>query len=119
MVQTLPGSDRLMHLVQLPSFRWSVSDSQEFVVLFLNQSFFMGSGGLAQIFGRRPIVISSILFFALGSGLCGGANCMSMLIAGRAIQGIGGGGILAMTEIIVADLVPIRQRGAYMGAIGA
>ncbi|KAG8946148.1 hypothetical protein FRC04_012003 [Tulasnella sp. 424] len=79
----------------------------------------MGSGGLAQVFGRRPIVISSILFFALGSGLCGGASSMSMLIAGRAIQGIGGGGILATTEIVVADLVPLRQRGAYMGAIGA
>ncbi|KAG8946150.1 hypothetical protein FRC04_012005 [Tulasnella sp. 424] len=76
-------------------------------------------GGLAQIFGRRPIVIGSILFFALGSGLCGGANGMSMLIAGRTIQGIGGGGILAMGEIVVSDLVPLRQRGAYMGAIGA
>lgn len=42
-----------------------------------------------------------------------------MLIAGRTIQGIGGGGILAMVEIVVADLVPLRQRGTYMGSIGA
>ncbi|KIO20592.1 hypothetical protein M407DRAFT_29797 [Tulasnella calospora MUT 4182] len=76
-------------------------------------------GGLAQIFGRRPIVIGSILFFALGSGLCGGANNMTMLIAGRTIQGIGGGGILATSEIVVADMVPLRQRGAYMGIFGA
>ncbi|KAG8901972.1 hypothetical protein FRC01_009698, partial [Tulasnella sp. 417] len=75
--------------------------------------------GLAQIFGRRPIVIGSILFFALGSGLCGGASSMAMLIAGRTIQGIGGGGILATAEIVVADMVPLRQRGAYMGAFGA
>ncbi|KAG9050253.1 hypothetical protein FS837_006694 [Tulasnella sp. UAMH 9824] len=76
-------------------------------------------GGLAQIFGRRPIVIGSILFFALGSGLCGGASSMAMLITGRAIQGMGGGGILASAEIVVADMVTLRQRGAYMGAFGA
>ncbi|KAG8972869.1 hypothetical protein FRB90_010125, partial [Tulasnella sp. 427] len=76
-------------------------------------------GGLAQIFGRRPVVIGSLVFFALGSGLCGGASNMAMLIGGRTIQGIGGGGILAMTEIVVADLVPLRQRGTYMGVIGA
>ncbi|KIO20590.1 hypothetical protein M407DRAFT_220214 [Tulasnella calospora MUT 4182] len=76
-------------------------------------------GGLAQIFGRRPVVLGSLVIFALGSGLCGGANNMAMLIGGRAVQGIGGGGILAMTEIVVADLVPLRQRGTYMGVIGA
>ncbi|KIO20425.1 hypothetical protein M407DRAFT_29949, partial [Tulasnella calospora MUT 4182] len=76
-------------------------------------------GGLSQIFGRRPITIGSILLFALGSGICGGATNMAMLIAGRTIQGMGGGGILATSEIVVADMVPLRQRGAYMGAIGA
>ncbi|KAG8918932.1 hypothetical protein FRC01_001574 [Tulasnella sp. 417] len=76
-------------------------------------------GGLAQIFGRRPVVIGSIAFFALGSGLCGGAKNMDMLIAGRAIQGVGGGGILAMAEIVVADLVPLSERGNYMGIFGA
>ncbi|KIO16030.1 hypothetical protein M407DRAFT_234031 [Tulasnella calospora MUT 4182] len=76
-------------------------------------------GGLAQIFGRRPVVLGSIAFFALGSGLCGGAKGMNMLIAGRAIQGVGGGGILAMAEIIVADLVPLSERGNYMGIFGA
>ncbi|KAG9044554.1 hypothetical protein FS837_007959 [Tulasnella sp. UAMH 9824] len=76
-------------------------------------------GGLAQIFGRRPVVLGSIAFFALGSGLCGGAKNMNMLIAGRAIQGVGGGGILAMAEIVVADLVPLSERGNYMGIFGA
>ncbi|KAG8918820.1 hypothetical protein FRC01_001637 [Tulasnella sp. 417] len=77
------------------------------------------TGGLAQIFGRRPVVLGSLILFALGSGLGGGATNMNMLIAGRAIQGVGGGGILSLTEIIVADLVPLSQRGVYLGLIGS
>ncbi|KAG8927325.1 hypothetical protein FRC01_007660 [Tulasnella sp. 417] len=77
------------------------------------------TGGLAQIFGRRPIVIGSIGFFALGSGICGGASNMHMLIAGRAIQGVGGGGILSLSDIVVADLVPLNERGTFIGLFGA
>lgn len=44
---------------------------------------------------------------------------MNMLIAGRAIQGVGGGGIIALTDIIVADLVPLAERGPYLGIVGA
>ncbi|KAG9016030.1 hypothetical protein FRB90_003791 [Tulasnella sp. 427] len=77
------------------------------------------TGGLAQIFGRRPVVLASLIFFAVGSGIAGGAKSMNMLIAGRAVQGVGGGGILSLTEIVVADLVPLSQRGAYLGLIGA
>lgn len=91
------------------------------------------SGGLAQIFGRRPIVLGSLIFFAVGSAISATAQNMNMLIAGRskslrasvknsakpmslpsALQGIGGGGILSLTEIIVADLVPLRLRGPFM-----
>ncbi|KAG8896929.1 hypothetical protein FRB99_008573 [Tulasnella sp. 403] len=77
------------------------------------------SGGLAQIFGRRPVVLGSLLLFALGSALCGAAQNMNMLIGGRTVQGVGGGGILSLTEIVVADLVPLAQRGTYMGLIAA
>ncbi|KAG8927326.1 hypothetical protein FRC01_007661 [Tulasnella sp. 417] len=77
------------------------------------------TGGLAQIFGRRPIVLGSIAFFALGSGICGGATNMHMLIAGRAIQGIGGGGIMSLSNIVVADLVPLSERGTFIGIFGA
>ncbi|KAG8951997.1 hypothetical protein FRC04_005330 [Tulasnella sp. 424] len=77
------------------------------------------TGGLAQIFGRRPIVLGSIAFFALGSGICGGATSMHMLIAGRAVQGIGGGGILSLSDIVVADLVPLSERGNFIGLFGA
>ncbi|KAF8443975.1 major facilitator superfamily domain-containing protein [Boletus edulis BED1] len=63
------------------------------------------SGGFAQTFGRRPAVLLTIGLFALGSGICGGANSMNMLIAGRTVQGLGGGGIQSLTAIILADLV--------------
>ncbi|KIO20949.1 hypothetical protein M407DRAFT_80977 [Tulasnella calospora MUT 4182] len=77
------------------------------------------TGGLAQIFGRRPIVLGSVGFFALGSGICGGATNMHMLIAGRAIQGVGGGGIMSLSNIVVADLVPLSERGTFIGIFGA
>ncbi|QRV73239.1 major facilitator superfamily transporter [Ceratobasidium sp. AG-Ba] len=77
------------------------------------------SGGLAEIFGRRPIMLASLLLFAIGSAVCGAAQSMDMLIAGRTIQGIGGGGILTLTDIIVADLVPLAERGPFLGIVGA
>ncbi|KAL9715560.1 hypothetical protein Ac2012v2_000001 [Leucoagaricus gongylophorus] len=77
------------------------------------------SAHLANIFGRRSILLACILLFALGSALCGGAQSMNMLIGGRAVQGAGAGGILALTEIILSDLVPLKERGMYQGMIGS
>lgn len=76
------------------------------------------SGGLAQTFGRRPAILIAIGLFAVGSGVCGGANSMDMLIAGRTVQGLGGGDIQSLTGIILADLVPLQQRGIYTGLFG-
>jgi MFS family permease len=64
-------------------------------------------------------MLTSLVIFAIGSAICGAAPNMSALIAGRAIQGIGGGGILTLTDIIVADLVPLADRGPYLGIVGA
>ncbi|KAG8703167.1 hypothetical protein FRC09_004312 [Ceratobasidium sp. 395] len=77
------------------------------------------SGGLAEIFGRRSVMLASLVIFAVGSAVCGAAQSMNMLIAGRTIQGIGGGGILTLTDIIVADLVPLAERGPYLGIVGS
>ncbi|KAJ7840764.1 iron permease [Mycena leptocephala] len=98
-------------------------DGEEFVWIgsaysLAGTAFLPFAGHLANIFGRRPILLASLLLFALGSALCGGAQSMAMLIGGRTVQGIGSGGILALTEIILSDLVPLRQRGAYQGMIG-
>lgn len=74
-------------------------------------------GQMANVFGRRWPTIISTATFVLGSGICGGANNVSMLIAGRIIQGLGAGGINVLIEIIVCDLVPLRERGNYLGLI--
>jgi MFS family permease len=76
------------------------------------------SGCLAQMFGRRSVILVTIGFFALGSGICGAATSMNMLIAGRTIQGLGGGGIHSLTGIVLADLVTLQERGVYAGLYG-
>ena len=55
-----------------------------------------------------------IILFVLGSGICGGATNGAMIIAGRAIQGMGGGGLNTLPHIIISDLVPLRDRGKYV-----
>ena len=55
--------------------------------------------------------------FTLGSGICGGASNIGMLLAGRAIQGIGAGGINVLIEVIICDLLPLRERGQYLAVI--
>ncbi|KUI67782.1 hypothetical protein VM1G_03182 [Cytospora mali] len=74
-------------------------------------------GQLCNVFGRRWNMLSSVAIFTLGSGLCGGAKNAGMMIAGRAIQGLGSGGITLLNDIIVSDLVPLRLRGNYIGVI--
>ncbi|BGP33571.1 hypothetical protein JCM10296v2_005375 [Rhodotorula toruloides] len=69
--------------------------------------------------GAAPSSVAALIFFALGSALTGAAQSMAMAIADRSIQGIGGGAILTMAEIIVIDLVPLAERGSYMGILGA
>lgn len=76
-------------------------------------------GQAANIFGRRSLTLLSVALFALGSGVAGGAKTTAALIGGRTVQGIGGGGIITLVEIVVCDLVPLRERGKYVGLIGA
>ncbi|EIW57864.1 iron permease [Trametes versicolor FP-101664 SS1] len=76
-------------------------------------------GNLVSTFGRKPVLVAFILAFALGSALSGAARSMNMLIAGRAVQGFGGGGCFSITEIIYADLVPLTERGKLQGMTAA
>ncbi|KAJ7183444.1 MFS general substrate transporter [Mycena filopes] len=76
------------------------------------------SGNLAQIFGRRHVTLGTILVFGVGSAVSGSARSMTVLIVGRAIQGVGGGGTQALVYIITADLIPLRERGLFNGITG-
>ena len=74
-------------------------------------------GQAADFFGRKVVLAASIIMFLLGSGLCGGAFGTQMLIAGRAVQGLGGGGLSILPAMVVCDLVPLRERQKYIGII--
>ncbi|KAK4647871.1 uncharacterized protein QC761_105230 [Podospora bellae-mahoneyi] len=74
-------------------------------------------GQAANIFGRRTMTVLAVVFFAIGSAISGAASSMPMLVAGRAIMGVGGGGILVMIEIIICDLCPQRDRPKYLGIV--
>ncbi|GBE84300.1 Efflux pump FUS6 [Sparassis crispa] len=73
------------------------------------------SGNSAQIFGRRATMLVSLVVFIVGSALCGAATSMNFLIAGRAAQRVGSGGIQVMCQIIVSDMIPLRERGVFNG----
>jgi hypothetical protein len=74
-------------------------------------------GQSANIFGRRWLTILAVTLFIIGSAISGGARDLPMLIAGRTVQGIGGGGCSMMIDMIISDLVPLRDRGVVMGYI--
>ena len=76
-------------------------------------------GKLGDLVGHKPMLSGSLVFFLAGSVLGGLAGSMPVLIAARAIQGLGGGGLMIMAMAIIADIVPPRQRGTYMGILGS
>jgi len=75
-------------------------------------------GKLGDLIGRKGLFITAIAIFMVGSVIGGLAHNMTWLIAGRAVQGLGGGGLLILAQAIIADVVPARQRGKYMGIMG-
>lgn len=75
-------------------------------------------GKLGDLYGRKTVVISAILLFLTGSALAGLANSMTFLIAARALQGLGGGGLFVLALSIVGDVIPPRERGKIQGAFG-
>ncbi|MFE9555345.1 MFS transporter [Streptomyces sp. NPDC006703] len=76
-------------------------------------------GKLGDLFGRKPVFQFAILVFVAGSALAGWSRTMDQLIAFRAVQGVGGGGLMIGVQAIIADIVPPRRRGRFMGLIGA
>lgn len=76
-------------------------------------------GKFGDLFGRKVVFQVSAIVFITGSFLCGLATNMSMLIAWRAVQGVGAGGLMVTAMALIADVIPLRERGKYQGAIGA
>lgn len=76
-------------------------------------------GKLGDLFGRKGVFQFAIVVFVIGSALAGWSRTMNELIAFRAIQGIGAGGLMIGVQAIIADIVPPRERGRFMGLIGA
>ncbi|HEX9039503.1 MAG TPA: MFS transporter [Trebonia sp.] len=76
-------------------------------------------GKLGDQYGRKHLFLSAIVIFLVGSALCGQSRNMGELIACRALQGVGGGGLMVLTQAIIGDIVPARERGKYQGAFGA
>lgn len=75
-------------------------------------------GKFSDIWGRKPVLLCAAAVFFLGSVLAGTSVSISMLIAARAIQGIGGGGLIILVNICISDLFSMRNRGTYFGIIG-
>lgn len=75
-------------------------------------------GKVGDLIGRKPLFIAAIALFLVGSVIGGLAQDMTWLITGRAVQGLGGGGLMILAQAIIADVVPARQRGRYMGIMG-
>jgi hypothetical protein len=75
-------------------------------------------GKVSDIFGRKPILLLTNAIFFVGSLLAGVAVNIDMLIAARAVQGIGGGGLIVLVNIAISDLFSVRDRGMYFGMIG-
>ncbi|HUK40987.1 MAG TPA: MFS transporter, partial [Candidatus Acidoferrales bacterium] len=76
-------------------------------------------GKLSDLFGRRNLMLTGIGIFLLGSTLCGAAQNMEMMVAFRAIQGLGGGAIYALAFIIVGTLYPLHERARMQGIISS
>ena len=76
-------------------------------------------GKISDLYGRRPIFQAAIVIFLFGSALCGLSQNLTQLIAFRAVQGIGGGGLFAIALSVIGDVIPPRQRGRYQGYFGA
>jgi fucose permease len=87
--------------------------------LLANSASIPSWGKISDIFGRKPMLLCANVIFFIGSLLAAVSVNIGMLIVARAIQGIGAGGLIILSNIVIGDLFPLRIRGAFYGVIGA
>jgi EmrB/QacA subfamily drug resistance transporter len=75
-------------------------------------------GKVSDLYGRRPMFQTAIVVFLIGSLVAGAAGSMGVLIGGRAVQGLGAGGLIALALATIGDVIPPRERGRYQGYFG-
>jgi EmrB/QacA subfamily drug resistance transporter len=76
-------------------------------------------GKVGDLIGRKGLLIGAIVIFMAGSVIGGLSTSMGMMILSRVVQGLGGGGLIILSQAIIADVIPARERGKYMGIMGA
>ncbi|KAI9764988.1 MAG: hypothetical protein M1840_007910 [Geoglossum simile] len=107
----LPKISQLLHGTAIQAF-WSGTS------FLLSSTVFQPTFALlSHIFGRKPLILASLALFTAGAIVAGLAHNFTVLLVGRVIQGVGAGGVISLTEVIVTDLVPLRERGKWFGFI--
>lgn len=119
----LAALDMTIITTAIPTIAQEFHSSQGYVwigtaYLLGNAAFVPTWGKISDIFGRKPVILAAAVIFWVGSLLCALSNGMGMLIASRAIQGVGGGGLIVLPNIAVSDLFSMRNRGMYFGILG-
>ncbi|KAI1394645.1 putative transporter [Hypoxylon fuscum] len=104
----------------LPKITTDLGGQQEYVWLANTYVFACTAvmpfiGQTSNIFGRRIPMIISVVLFSIGNSIAGASIDASMFLAGRAVTGLGGGGIFVLNDMIVSDLVPVRERAKFLG----
>ncbi|GJN70346.1 hypothetical protein PLIIFM63780_003064 [Purpureocillium lilacinum] len=120
----LAALDMTIITTAVPTISSELKSSAGYV--WIGSSYLLGNaafvpmwGKVSDIFGRKTILICAAVVFLVGSAICGASVNMGMLIAARAIQGVGAGGLISLPNIAVSDLFSQRRRAKYLGLLGA
>ena len=85
--------------------------------LLTSTVFMLNWAAFSRIFGRQPILLLALAFFAVGAVLCARAQSFTLMLVGRSIQGVGAGGLIALTNILITDMVRLRDRGKWFALV--
>lgn len=110
-VTALPSISRSLHTTE---YVWVTN-----AYTFASTIFQPLTGWLAEIFGRKPLMLISIVLFGVGSSIASAADSLAVILVARLIQGISGGGVPLVAELIVSDVVPLSERTQMLGMVMA